>query len=872
MDREEIEQREDTEQVERQGKDEEGYEEERQEKGMEGENEGARSPEGATLERGEKEGRNGGIEESEGADENAARAEEDNERRIADGEKSDERERSESRSRSRSRSQSESRKKKRSENKTKFYVGRIHTDTREEDLRSAFDQFGEIYEVKIIKKSYNGQPLRDTYYAFVVIWLDKDAREVTDYFDKTYKERGWNVSLAKESARDDSPKRRKLQRRPFERDEYVESSRRTSDQQQLRHRHHRERSIDDSHPRQDRRMRDEGYEDDESPAPEVKPPPEPEKRIPCSSLSLRDPEAFARLLLLPPDYLQNVILQLANNNRQALVAHNIRVREIWIGNLPNEITERTLKNTFEIYGTVDNIEIFQKPNQIFAFLRYEKVSQASKAFENVDPLGLQLRANLKISFSDYLKRNSIVGDSLTVQDNKDEMVPYVFLCYSNGASLPKEGFVREKLAEYGQIISVLMRPSYNNNLKSFILVEYSTLEEALACRKGYNEDDEGGHKKLKLGDRKLEVNILIGSKVMRPFEANIVPSGMSSSMYSTSYMGMQTGRSPSSNQPVNSIAPSNPQPVSKFVNDDVRLIFDETFIQKKKERETLHEMKRIGPCFMEEGQELPEEDNSIMTRADIINELPLVKAPQDPNAPPDIENRYELFWSGFITKEKKNNVGVDGYLLSGDSKMAMEEIFTLGFHNLNLTHKTNVKEVLTKTPLAIILMIPSNPTQKARFQDEYRAYFKDKKIIGIVKHLRGKIIYLFPWYEELKELLGGINDGMYMVGMVAEMTKKEEPPKTEVVETPTAAPVVVAIPPIGPVEVEEIIEEDTSKKVEIVNELEEGAKVIPVDVIEDKMDAEDDEQVHVVNPPNVKPINPEDLLVEEGDEDRPNDS
>lgn len=97
-------------------------------------------------------------------------------------------------------------------------------------------------------------------------------------------------------------------------------------------------------------------------------------------------------------------------------AHNIRVREIWIGNLPNDITEKSLKNTFEVYGTVDNIEIFTKPNQIFAFLRYEKVAQASKAFENVDTLGLQLRAGLKISFSDYLKRNNIVGDSITVTE------------------------------------------------------------------------------------------------------------------------------------------------------------------------------------------------------------------------------------------------------------------------------------------------------------------------------------------------------------------------------------------------------------------------------------------------------------------------
>lgn len=36
-------------------------------------------------------------------------------------------------------------------------------------------------------------------------------------------------------------------------------------------------------------------------------------------MMLKDPEAFARLLLLPADIIQNAILQLANNNKQALV-------------------------------------------------------------------------------------------------------------------------------------------------------------------------------------------------------------------------------------------------------------------------------------------------------------------------------------------------------------------------------------------------------------------------------------------------------------------------------------------------------------------------------------------------------------------------
>lgn len=57
------------------------------------------------------------------------------------------------------------------------------------------------------------------------------------------------------------------------------------------------------------------------------------------------------------------------------------------------------------------------------------------------------------------------------------MIPFLFLCYSNGTAIPKESFIREKLSEYGSIESVLMRPSYNNNLKSFALVQFDTVVE-----------------------------------------------------------------------------------------------------------------------------------------------------------------------------------------------------------------------------------------------------------------------------------------------------------------------------------------------------------------------------------------------------------
>jgi SPOC domain len=216
---------------------------------------------------------------------------------------------------------------------------------------------------------------------------------------------------------------------------------------------------------------------------------------------------------------------------------------------------------------------------------------------------------------------------------------------------------------------------------------------------------------------------------------------------------------------------------SKNINDEIRMIFDESYIEDAKEKAKVHETFPIGGCFMEEGKSSPM--NFEVTGAVLQPKLSIAEPIENELVPFEhkrqrfIEDNYRLFWSGFITKGLKNNVGVDGYFMSGDYQLVSEEIFTLRIHNMNVSHKSNVEEVLARPCLALVAMVPSNPTQKARFH-EYRSYFRDKKIIGIVNHFRNKILYIFPYYEELKGLLGGLEDGLYMIGMVSEITKKEE--------------------------------------------------------------------------------------------------
>lgn len=231
-----------------------------------------------------------------------------------------------------------------------------------------------------------------------------------------------------------------------------------------------------------------------------------------------------------------------------------------------------------------------------------------------------------------------------------------------------------------------------------------------------------------------------------------------------------------------------------------------------------------------------------------------------------VENKYELFWSGFITKSLKNNVGVDGYFMSGDYQLVAEEIFTLRIHNMNVSHKSNIEEVLEKPCLALVMLIPSNPTQRARFH-EYRTYFKEKRIIGIVNHFKNKILYFFPYYDQLQELLGGIKDGPYMIGMVSEIAKKEEvvvaKPEGGVTDSSLVAAVEAAAN-----KVEATISGE--QKEAIVNELSESqaVEVIQEEMISElKGKIESDETVVVEESPSEKSpkkiIKEEDLEIEE---------
>ena len=101
------------------------------------------------------------------------------------------------------------------------------------------------------------------------------------------------------------------------------------------------------------------------------------------------------------------------------------------------------------------------------------------------------------------------------------------------------------------------------------------------------------------------------------------------------------------------------------------------------------------------------------------------------------EENLKHLWSGFITRNKNNRVGVDAYQLRNDcSELLSTE------YNLNVSHRTQFDEIFKKPIIGIIAFCPQNETQCEPF-DEHLNYFNEKQRAGVV-NFKNSTMYIIP--------------------------------------------------------------------------------------------------------------------------------
>lgn len=387
---------------------------------------------------------------------------------------------------------------------------------------------------------------------------------------------------------------------------------------------------------------------------------------------LSDPENFAKMLSHSTD-ITKTLHNIMSRMPLAFDAHCLRVREIWIGGLPQNIQQSQLTTILSKYGKIEHVDMFYKMHT-FAFVKFQLADSARKAVDDIQSLS---QVCTKLSYSDFLKRHNIVGDDPYYKENDSELTNLVYMGFNYVNPLPSIKALEERFSEFGKVLNIMMKPSIDESLKHFCIVEMESKEQAKKIRKYYYLEDKEGKRRSKLGDKKAEVNVLLKPNISGNLYDFISP-----------YLNLSTSSS-AYNMPS---------------------IVDETLV-KGTERDN---------------------KNIVVVEKDQADE-------------------QEFFWTGFLTRLRKSQTGIDVFELIGDSKGVLDDYI----FNIDIGLKIPMEDMASIDILSIVLIKPSNVTYIPKFREHMR-YLIDKEACGVISHLDNYLLYIVPYSDYAKTLHAGI--------------------------------------------------------------------------------------------------------------------
>ena len=139
---------------------------------------------------------------------------------------------------------------------------------------------------------------------------------------------------------------------------------------------------------------------------------------------LEKPAHLAELLCLPNGCVEHFHYILSKKNL-SFYANSIRVREVWIGNLIRNVSEDMLRRELSVFGIVDQVDLFFR-EQTFAFIKFQSADKASNCVDSYHLLNGRL-GQIKVNYSDFLKRYNIVADRPSNNSNDSEFTNIVFV-------------------------------------------------------------------------------------------------------------------------------------------------------------------------------------------------------------------------------------------------------------------------------------------------------------------------------------------------------------------------------------------------------------------------------------------------------------
>ena len=199
-------------------------------------------------------------------------------------------------------------------------------------------------------------------------------------------------------------------------------------------------------------------------------------------------------------------------------ARSVKVREIWVGNLPNSINEQSLYNQFFIFGEIAKMDCHFQSDKNYAFIRYRLSASASRAYEKAKNMKININGNiLRVSFSDSGKRREIIGDEEGYEVN-EKNCKLLHISLNIGSNPANEQNIREIFSKYGSIKGLHIKNI--SGYRPTIYLEFSKPEEAENALHHMTTLDINNEKKALLGDPLCDINFDFKKKLNFKAQAN----------------------------------------------------------------------------------------------------------------------------------------------------------------------------------------------------------------------------------------------------------------------------------------------------------------------------------------------------------------
>jgi RNA recognition motif-containing protein len=123
---------------------------------------------------------------------------------------------------------------------------------------------------------------------------------------------------------------------------------------------------------------------------------------------------------------------------------DMKVREIWLGNLPKTITSQILYSHFFICGEIEEIEIFKQNKTLpyYAFIRFKLTNCTKRAYDLAT--GLEIAGSkIKVQFSDPNKRGQTIIGDVPGYDLTSSNCTTLFVAFQVSSQLPDQSLVEQ---------------------------------------------------------------------------------------------------------------------------------------------------------------------------------------------------------------------------------------------------------------------------------------------------------------------------------------------------------------------------------------------------------------------------------------------